>query len=461
MPRSCYVCSLRVHRFVPPFILLPLFAGVLYGQALFVKPVKVLGDPNFIGTAANPVAYDSSGPNWVEGRELNSPLGIALDNSVSPPIVYIADTGNNRVLAFHYSTQLTAGAPADLVLGQPDRFTNLPQGPNGASLTTGLRAPSGLAVDSAGNLYVADSGDNRILRYPKPFSQPAGYQFPDLIIGQTSFAGAGGNTGGTKATTLLLSSGSSFFPHTGLTFDSTGNLWVTDTGNNRVLRFPAAALKAGQNAPAADLAVGQQDLVSSIAGVMQTSKSGLSHPTSVSFDSAGNMLVADGFHRVVVYPAGVGFSATASRILGVAVASIAQPNPPAVSAISVGNVTSALALGSNLVVVDSSNNRVLVFPSVAAWPAESTQFSPTAATVIGQTSFLDSTANANGPASATTLSGPVDAAFAGSEVFVVDSGNHRVLVFPFVASGVSMTATRVVGQLDFPYTAPNLVEGKE
>ena len=224
---------------------------------------------------------------------MSQPLGIAVDTSVSPPIVYVADTGNNRVLAWQYATQLTAGSPADLILGQPDRFTNLPQGPAGA-LSTGLRTPTGLAVDRAGNLYVADSGDNRILRYPKPFSQPSGYQFPDLIIGQTSFSGSAGDSGGVKPNTLLLYNGSSFFPHTGLTFDSSGNLWVADTGNNRVLEFPASVLVANQNGPSATLAVGQADLVSNVAATFRTSKSGLLYPTwGKSFDSAGNLLVSD------------------------------------------------------------------------------------------------------------------------------------------------------------------------
>ncbi len=276
--RACYVCILRVHCFAPPFILLSVLAGTLNGQALFVKPVKVLGDPNFTATAAKPLAYDSSGPNWVEGRELNGPFGIALDTSVSPPIVYIADTGNNRVLGFRYATQLAAGAHADLILGQPDRFTNLPQGPTGASLTTGLRAPSGLAVDSSGNLYVADSGDNRILRYPKPFAQPAGYQFPDMIIGQTTFTGSTGDTGGVTASTLLLTNGTTFFAHTGLAFDSSGNLWVADAGNHRVLRFPASVLTAGTNAPAADTVIGQANLTSSVPAALRTSSSGLVLP---------------------------------------------------------------------------------------------------------------------------------------------------------------------------------------
>ncbi len=437
-----------------------LLAGALAGQSLFVKPVKVLGDPNFIGTAANPLNYDSTGPNWVEGRELDEPLGVAVDTSVSPPIVYIADTGNNRVLGFQYNTQLTPGAFADIILGQPDRFTNLPQGP-GAALSTGLRNPTGLAVDRSGNLYVADSGDNRILRYAKPFSQPGGDTFPDLIIGQTSFATAGGNTGGVKATTLLLTSNGTFFPHTGLAFDSAGNLWVTDTGNNRVLRFPASVLVANQNDPAADTAIGQADLVSSIPAKSRIAKTGLSFPTSVAFDPAGNMLVADALDRVLVYSPGSGTNSPAYRILGVAVPTPSQPTPPAVSEINVGNVSSAIAVGNNIVVVDTGNHRILVYPAIANWPGEATQFSPSASSVIGQTTFSGSMANENGPTSATTLSSPVDAATSGGELFITDSGNNRVIVFPASAAGPGGTASRVVGQLDFPYAAPNLVEGKE
>ena len=120
---------LRSHRFGSILGVSLLLAGVVSAQTLFNKPVKVFGDPNFIGTAANPLAFDSFGPNVVEGRELSQPFGIAVDNSSSPPIIYIADTVNNRVLAYQYNTQLTPGAVADLVLGQPDRFTTLPQGP--------------------------------------------------------------------------------------------------------------------------------------------------------------------------------------------------------------------------------------------------------------------------------------------------------------------------------------------
>src|ERR1035438_1001142 len=55
----------------------------------------------------------------------------------------------------------------------------------------------------------------------------------------------------------------------------------------------------------------------------------------------------------------------------------------------------------------------------------------------------------------------MDIAGSQSEVFVADSGNNRILVFAGGATGPTETAGRVIGQLDFPYGAPNLVEGKE
>src|SRR5579872_6036672 len=106
----------------------------------------------------------ATAPNLVEGREFNGPQAIAIDTSVSPPILYVADAGNNRVLAWKNATAFTKGDFADKVIGQRDFLTTVPKGP-GTDLITGLSSPAGLAVDNAGNLYVVDAGNNRILRY--------------------------------------------------------------------------------------------------------------------------------------------------------------------------------------------------------------------------------------------------------------------------------------------------------
>ncbi|HXJ38792.1 MAG TPA: hypothetical protein VNH18_05910 [Bryobacteraceae bacterium] len=430
----------------------------LFAQALYRKPVKVLGDPQYTGTASNPLQATNNGPNWTEGREFSFPLGIAVDNSVSPPNIYIADVGNSRVLGFRYATQLKAGAFADVVLGQIDFIANIAQSAGGRS--TGMNQPTGLICDNQGNLYVADTGNNRILRYPKPLSQPAGLAFPDMVIGQTSLSGKSSNANGISATSLALAVTN--VSNTGLAIDASGNLWVSDTGNNRVLRFPVAALQKGQNGPAADLVLGQNDFSSRATTVSQrgsTNKGAMVAPQGLSFDSAGRLLVADSASRVLVYPAGVGTNGVAIRILGVD-PTITAASP--VSAISVSSPFGVTATSAGIVVADSADHRVLVFPSVDAWPSESQQFSPTASSVIGQTSFTQFKANQGlGDASANTLNLPVQAAFSGSELYVADASNNRVLVYNAGPTGITTTASRVIGQLDFPYTSVNLVEGRE
>jgi len=114
-------------------------------------------------------------------------------------------------------------------------------------------------VDKSGNLYVADSGNNRIVRYKTPFQQTGQLLAIDLIIGQKDSNSKAANEGlaTPSAKTLNLSS---FV--IGMTFDGNGNLYVSDAGNNRVLRYPASALgSTASNEPAADMVLGQLDFV--------------------------------------------------------------------------------------------------------------------------------------------------------------------------------------------------------
>ncbi|MEO8027422.1 MAG: hypothetical protein ABI823_13165, partial [Bryobacteraceae bacterium] len=151
-------------------VLAALFAGIptAWAQTSVVlnsSPTRVLGHVK--------VNQQTSAPNLVEGREFYAPQSIALDTSVTPPILYVADTINNRVLAFKNATSLSKGNTADKVIGQRDLISTTPQGPNSGSggLSTGLSVPIAVAVDKSGNLYVIDAGNQRILRYPKPLQQ--------------------------------------------------------------------------------------------------------------------------------------------------------------------------------------------------------------------------------------------------------------------------------------------------
>ncbi len=214
-------------------------AQLVSAQTVFnTLPSRTVGQP----TLQQSGTITEVAPNLVEGRELFFPEAVAIDNSATPPILYVADTLNNRVLAWKNITAFQTGAFADLVIGQRDLFTTYAEGP-GTTLTTGLAAPSGLVVDKSGNLYVADSSNNRIVRYPVPFQQTSQLLPIDMVLGQKDLNSRGANQGGlASATTLSLTN-----QLVGLAFDSSGNLWVSDGGNNRVLRYPVASLASGQS----------------------------------------------------------------------------------------------------------------------------------------------------------------------------------------------------------------------
>ena len=218
---------------------LPAYAQITLNAA----PTRVIGQTS--------LAINNANPNLVEGRELASPQCVVLDTTTNPPGMYIADTTNNRVLGFRSALGFANGQKADVVVGQVDFITTLSSGP-GSARTTGLSVPIGLAVDKNGDLYVVDTGNNRILRFPKPLQQ-TDVQVPNLVIGQPGFTTRNPNQSGISASTLALA-GNNGALQAFLAFDAAGNLWVADAGNNRVLRFNATVLGSDAAAgPDADL----------------------------------------------------------------------------------------------------------------------------------------------------------------------------------------------------------------
>src|ERR1043165_9403190 len=94
---------------------------------LNIIPSRIVGHPK-----PEQFAPISVNPNLVEGREVFQPQGIALDTSVTPPVLYVSDTGNNRILVWKNALTFTNGKSADLVIGQPDFYQTAAGGPSGA-----------------------------------------------------------------------------------------------------------------------------------------------------------------------------------------------------------------------------------------------------------------------------------------------------------------------------------------
>jgi uncharacterized protein (TIGR03437 family) len=421
---------------------------------------RVLGHPNRdLRTIA---------PNWVEGREMTTPQGIAFDRRPGNTILYVADSGNNRILAWRNPLSAANGAMADLIIGQRDRFRTDQNGP-GTNLTTGLRQPTGLAVDAEGNLWVADSNNNRILRYPQPFEQPADLLFPDVLIGQDTFGTSGGSNLGRQpnrgrtdpdSNTLFFSNLSNQIFRARMAFDNNGNLWVTDPGNHRVLRFPRSVLNAGSIGPAADLVIGQLDFTSRVPWTGDArDKSRLNTPSGIAWGTDGRLYVADGRRRVMVYNNPVSNAQNAERILGIFVG---QTAPPPVNDTNFGLPEALLLHENHLIVVDTTNHRLVRFNPATTWAPESpTFFSPAMRDVIGQANFTSGEPNRGNPGpSALGFQSPVDAAVLDGNLFVVDADNHRIIVLPGGAP-FAQAGNRLFGQTLFDANGPNLLEGRE
>ncbi len=441
---------------------------------LNLSPTRVFGHTKLLQV--------TSAPNLVEGREVSNPNAVALDTSVTPPILYVSDSFNNRVLAFRNSTTITKANMADRVIGQRDFQSTTPQGP-GTGLSTGLALPGAIAVDRTGNLYVIDTGNQRILRYPRPLQQTGDLLQVDLVIGQRTISTQATNPGNSLPTAKSLfvtSSASNVI--SSLAFDPQGNLWVTDTGNNRTLRFPVSQLAANTLEPTADLVIGQTDFVTRAQPVTPQGvqpvlfKGSNLNPSGIAFDSNGRLYIADVAGRVLYYTPPFNSGAFAQRILGIQVQVQGQPqltfpnntslaSNPSTSSGGSGTtpLQGLLVINNNLFVTDPAANRIVRYDTPETWTPESdTLPSPVMKSVIGQADFRSGQAN-RGVKEATPIAFafPVAMAYSGSELWVADRNNNRVLSFPVTGDLAFVNSNRLIGQLDYPYSAPNLVEGRE
>ena len=223
-------------------------------------------------------------------RERSS--SVAFDPSGN---LWVAESDNNRVTEFIKGAGFSTGEAASLVLGQSGFNTAV-----AATTATGMDFPSGLAFDASGNLWVADLYNDRVTEFTTPFSTD---QAASLVLGQSSFN-----------TAVAATTATGFSQPSGVAFDSSGNLWVAEENNNRVMGFfSSAGFSTGE---AASIVLGQSSFTTSTAA---TTATGMSYPWAVTADKSGNLWVAD---------------YTNNRVLGFGVAAPAPaPNPAPLPAV--------------------------------------------------------------------------------------------------------------------------------
>jgi DNA-binding beta-propeller fold protein YncE len=349
---------------------------------------SVLGQPGF--------TTDGCNQDGIAADTLCNPIAAATD-PVSGRL-YVSDFTNSRVLGYLDAATFPPGQPADLVIGQAD-FTssgcgtgpervcrptevlvdadgNLyvadrlnyrvlefddPIGTDGrADRVFGQRnmgsricalgrrqmcGPRGLALDAAGNLYVSDQGNSRILVYVDPLND----QVADAVLGAPTFDVNIGCAEIPSASDLCIPRG--------IDVDGAGTVWVADGQNNRVVAFLDPLGSDG----VADLVLGQTDFSTKECNYGGVSATSLCGQRDVKVTTNGTVFVADFTNsRVLAYKDPFGTDGAADGVIGQPTFGTRNCNHDGLTA-----ETLCLPRGlelddlAHLYVADSRNSRVL------------------------------------------------------------------------------------------------------
>lgn len=325
----------------------------------------VLGQPDFTTTTLNLTATANS---------LRLPTAVSSDGVH----LVVADTDHNRVLIWNRIPSVN-NQPADVVVGQPD-FSSVSPSANSPTAKS-LRGPQGVWIQN-GKLYIADTGDNRVLIYNHiPTSNGVA---ADVVLGEPNFTTFIepdlSKQNATATATNMLNPVS-------VTSDGV-RLFVSDLGYNRVLVWNSIP---SSNAAPADFAIGQPDLNSGISNnafsVDPNDTTGKETPvlctTSNGTDSNSNP----------TYP-------------GTCNATLDFPR-------------FALSTGTQLFIADGGNDRVLVFNQIPTHSGASADL------ILGQ---IGGDVNQASDA-ADSLRTPMSLAWDGINLYVSDAFNRRITVY--------------------------------
>ena len=248
-------------------------SGNLYIADTFNNRIRKVDSSGNISTVAGTGTSGFSGDGGAAGAaQLNQPQGVALDGSGN---LYFADSNNNRIRKIATVPGFSAGIlSSGVITTVAGTGTSGFSGDGGAATAAQLGAPRSVALDGAGNLYIADWSDNRIRKVDSSgnISTVAG-------TGTSGFSGDGA-----AATAAQLN-----WPR-GVAPDGSGNLYIADTFNHRIRK------------------VNSSGIITTVAGTGTRGFSGdggaagaaqLNRPYGVAVDGSGNLYIADSQnHRI-------------------------------------------------------------------------------------------------------------------------------------------------------------------
>ncbi|MBX3225300.1 MAG: hypothetical protein KF795_32645 [Labilithrix sp.] len=461
----------------------------------------VLGQADFTGRRPNRGRVDADGDGYsdADADGFFAPTGVATDGTH----LFVADRLNHRVLVWSDLATITNGKPADAVIGQATfAAVRANRGTGYTPTIDGFSFPTGVTLDG-NTLWVADTENNRVVRWddvlstPVPsvvLGQPDGSSltnpnaYPEsstasgfplypattdasvlrprsvVVSGQRVFVSetdsnrvhlfehdgaaytAAGQLGQPSATSSTTNAGgvgaASLAAPSGLAIAGS-HLFVADSANHRVLSFAASA----SSVAAATRVLGQMSFVGhGFDRSLPATGGGATRPRGM-FLSQGELLVAErSRHRVVIHELPLTPGKEPKRVLGQPDPSVALPNAGgSPSAGTLASPAGVFADDARIVIADTANHRVVIYPRAGA----------AAAVVIGQASFAGGAPNRGASAGAGTLLSPEGVWVDGGRLIVADTGNHRVLVWNTLPTADGQPADVVIGQASFASAGPN------